>query len=123
VDCIAFAEGWGDMIGKGGGRAGGTARTSGNNQTSDESVTQNGDRKWRRILCLLAGGAALTRFDAERHGDHALNSTISTIGRMGITVSRKPITIEGRFGKIHCKRYWLEPGDRDTAIAILQVRT
>ena len=110
------------MTGKGG-RAGGTARASGNDQTDQESLNQNSDRKWCRILGLLAGGVALTRFEAERHGDHALNSTISTIGRMGITVSRKPVTMEGRFGRIYCKRYWIEPKDRATAVAILQERT
>jgi hypothetical protein len=102
-----------------GGRAGGTARASGNNQTGDASLDQNGDTKWRRILRLLAGGVALTRFDAEHYGDHALNSTVAVIGSRGVRISRKPITLAGRFGTIHCKRYWIEAADRDLAMAIL----
>lgn len=77
------------------------------------------DFKWRRILKVLASGAELTRFDAEKIGDHALNSTVSTLGRMGVRISREPIEVEGRFGTIHCKRYWLEPSDRRHARFLL----
>ena len=107
------------MSGGEGGRAGGTARASRNNQTVDAILDQNGNIKWRRILQLLAGGVALTRFDAERYGDHALNSTIAVIGSMGVRISREPITLMGRFGIIRCKRYWIEAADRDAAKAIL----
>jgi hypothetical protein len=107
------------MSGRQGGGAGGTAHASGNKQTDDASLDQNADTKWRRILRLLAGGVALTRFDAERYGDHALNSTIAVIGSMGVRISREPITLAGRFGTIHCKKYWIEPADRDLAKAIL----
>jgi hypothetical protein len=79
----------------------------------------NSDRKWRRILKLLASGAELTRFDAEKIGDHAFNSTVSTLGRMGVRISRRAITIEGRYGTIHCKRYWLEPNERHHAHSLL----
>lgn len=108
------------MIGEGGGRAVGTAGASWNDQTSNQSVGQIYDPKWRRILRLLASGIALTRFDAERYGDHALNSTIAMIGRMGVRISRKPITLAGRFGPIHCKRYWIGVADRDFANRILR---
>jgi hypothetical protein len=76
-------------------------------------------KKWRRMLKVLADGAALTRFDAERHGDHALNSTISDLRRKGIDVSREPITIVGRFGVIHCKRYWLTDTEAAKARALI----
>ena len=75
--------------------------------------------KWRRILRLLVSGARLTRFDAEKIGDHAFNSTVSTLGRMGVRISRTAITIEGRYGTIHCKRYWLEPTERHHADSLL----
>ena len=119
VDRSAHAERCDQVSGEEGGRAGGTARASENNQTCDASLDQNADTKWRRILRLLAGGVALTRFDAERYGDHALNSTIAVIGSMGVKISREPITLVGRFGTIHCKRYWIEAADRDLARAIL----
>jgi len=111
------------MSGGEGARAGGTARASGNNQTYDQSVNQNADTKWQRILRLLAGGVALTRFDAERYGDHALNSTVAQIGRMGIRISRESIKLTGRFGTIYCKRYWIEPCDRELAMSILSERS
>jgi len=106
------------MTGGRGGRAGGTARASESNQ-NDVGIVSHTDRKWRRILRLLAGGVALTRFDAERFGDHALNSTVSQIGRMGVRVSREPITLTGPFGTIHCKRYWIEPADAGQALTVL----
>lgn len=84
-------------------------------------ITNNNepDPKWRRILRLFASGARLTRFDVEKAGDHAFNSTVATLGSMGIRISREPITLEGRYGTIHCKRYWLEPSEREHARAVL----
>jgi len=76
--------------------------------------------KWRRILKFLADGGQLTRFDAERLGDHALSTTVSNLGMMGITVSREPISLQGRFGEIRCKRYWLEPDERQRARRLLE---
>ena len=110
------------MTGRRGGRAGGTARASESNQ-NDQQIVAHADRKWQRILRLLAGGVALTQFDAERFGDHALNSTVAEIGRMGIRISREPITLTGRFGTIHCKRYWIETSDVERALSILGERT
>lgn len=75
--------------------------------------------KWRRVLRFLASGGKLTRFDAEKLGDHALNTTVAYIGEMGISVSREPIVLEGRFGEIRCKRYWLEPEARARALTLL----
>lgn len=77
------------------------------------------DLKWQRILAHLAEGNTLTRFEAEKIGDHALNTTISIIGGKGIDVSREPIVLEGRYGTIHCKRYWLEPDERASAQRLL----
>jgi hypothetical protein len=77
-------------------------------------------RKWRRILKFLADGGRLTRFDAERLGEHALNSTVAFIGSLGITVSREPWKLEGRFGAIHCKRYWIDPENRQRALELLR---
>lgn len=78
--------------------------------------------KWRRILRLLATGARLTRFDAERCGDHAFNSTVADLEARGVTIAREPITLEGRFGLIHCKLYWLDSEQREHAWALLGER-
>jgi len=90
-----------------------------NNKTISGGKDSDGEKKWRRVLRVLAGGARLTRFDAERHGDHAFNSTVADLGRMGIVISREPIMFEGRFGTIRCKRYWLEPDAQARARALL----
>ena len=68
----------------------------------------NGEEKWRRILRLLTSGAKLTRFDVEKYGDHCFNTSVSVIGKKGISISREPIVVTGRFGTFRCKRYWLE---------------
>jgi hypothetical protein len=81
--------------------------------------TSSRDTKWRRLLGLFIEGAQLTRFDAERHGDHALNSTVSYLSARGVRISRMPIVIRGRFGNIHCKRYWIKPEDAQQAKALL----
>ena len=81
------------------------------------------EEKWRRILRLLTTGAKLTRFDVEKHGDHCFNTNVSVIGKKGITISREPVTIEGHFGIIRCKRYWLEPDEIAKAIRLLGDRS
>jgi hypothetical protein len=98
-------------------REAGPGKESTVNENNNDSET-----KWRRILRLLAAGERLTRFDAERNGDHAFNSTVAALGSMGVKIAREPITIDGRFGTIHCKRYWLEPGERKRAYALLGER-
>lgn len=90
-----------------------------NNKAIGSDKDNDSEKKWRRVLRVLAGGARLTRFDAERHGDHAFNSTVADLGRLGIVISREPITLEGRFGTIRCKRYWLEPDAQARARALL----
>jgi hypothetical protein len=84
----------------------------------DPNTTER-DQKWRRILRLLESGKRMTRFDAEKYGDHAFNSTVSYLSARGVRISRMPILIRGRFGNIHCKRYWIEPEDAEQAKALL----
>ena len=78
MDRCAVTERGDQVSGGEGGRAAGTACASRNKQTGGESVSQNSERKWLRILRLLAGGVALTRFEAERYGD-CLTSPVSHI--------------------------------------------
>lgn len=78
------------------------------------------DMKWKRILRYFARGGRLTRFDAEKLGDHALNTTVSNLQARGVNISREPIVLEGRFGSIRCKKYWIEPDDRAKALALLE---
>lgn len=76
-------------------------------------------RKWARILQELADGRELTRFDAEAIGDHALNTTISVLTKKGLVITRTPITLQGRYGAIHCNRYGLDPEQRQRARELL----
>jgi hypothetical protein len=78
----------------------------------------NTQLKWKRVLAFLAQGGRL--FDAEKLGDHALNTTVANLGRKGISVSRRPTLLQGRFGEIRCKTYWLELGERQRAIRLLR---
>jgi hypothetical protein len=75
--------------------------------------------KWRRILGLLAEGRQLTRFDVEPHGDHCFNTSVSVISKKGIQISRKPIVVDGRFGRFRCKLYWLEADQIERARCLL----
>ena len=75
--------------------------------------------KWRRILAALADGRRLTRFDAEHLGDHSLNSTIAGLEARGVRIAREAIVLEGRFGIVHCKRYWLPDESREQARRLL----
>lgn len=52
-----------------------------------------------RILGLLRAGISLNRFEAERHGDHALNSTIAVLRADGHPIAGEWETVPTRFGK------------------------
>ncbi len=65
--------------------------------------------KWKMLLAEFAAGRSLNRFEAERLGDHCLHTTVANLEGRGVRIERKQEVIEGRFGKIHCKRYRLDP--------------
>ncbi|AGR72377.1 hypothetical protein GSH05_32260 [Burkholderia pseudomallei] len=52
-----------------------------------------------RVLLELRRGISLNRFDAERLGDHCLNTTISTLRGEGWLIAGEWETIPTRFGK------------------------
>lgn len=77
-------------------------------------------RKWRRILCALVDGRTLNRFDAYRElRDSCLNTTVSQLERRGIRILRKPETVPGAFGPVHCSRYRLDPASAERALELL----
>ena len=62
--------------------------------------------KKSRILELLKAGTTLNRFEAEHHGDHALNSTISILRAEGNNIVDEWEYVPTRFAKeVHVKRY------------------
>lgn len=58
------------------------------------------------ILSILKSGQSLNRFEAERHGDHALNSTVSELRGKGYKLESIWEEVPTRFGKsVRVKRY------------------
>ena len=66
--------------------------------------------KQDKMLKLFAEGERLHRFQAERYGDHALHSTISSLQKKhGIYFERVFIQVETRHGRpTNVKLYWLK---------------
>lgn len=77
--------------------------------------------KQARILRLFVDGNSLNRFEAERIGDHALPSTVSTLRHgYGLEIIGTPETVPTRFGKpSRCKRYHLPEAAHGAALALL----
>lgn len=61
--------------------------------------TPEAPSKIARILAHLLTGASLNRFEAERLGDHCLNSTISVLAnRHGLTLQRQQERVPNNWG-------------------------
>jgi len=62
------------------------------------------------ILEVFATGERLHRFQAEKLGDHVLNTTVSDLQkRNGVHFKRREVKVPNRFGeKTRVKEYWLE---------------
>ncbi|SDU04712.1 hypothetical protein SAMN05216296_1469 [Pseudomonas pohangensis] len=94
-----------------------SSQSHGNNTTD----TSNPPSKIARVLGHLLNGKTLNRFEAERIGDHCLNSTISTLANSyGLTFSRTPEKVPNRWG-IPCDviRYGLPESERRRAYIVL----
>ncbi|EMW0555504.1 hypothetical protein [Pseudomonas aeruginosa] len=60
----------------------------------------NAPTKTSRVLAYLIAGGSLNRFEAERIGDHCLNSTISALAHQwGIQFQRIAERVPTRWGK------------------------
>ena len=91
-------------------------------QKSPPNLAPAKKTKAAAILRILAEGGSLNRFEAERHGDHALPSTVSNLQeKYGFRIDRKPERIPNRYGTLTtCARYWLAADERPRALAILK---
>lgn len=89
--------------------------------TPDTAQSIASPTKQARILRIFANGGSLNRFEAERIGDHALPSTVSTLRHAhGLPIIGLGETVPTRFGKpAHCKRYHLPEASRHLALALL----
>jgi hypothetical protein len=63
-----------------------------------------------RMMALFAAGFSFNRFQAEKHGDHCLPTTISDLQKTyGIKFQRQQEIVPTRFGRpARVFRYWLE---------------
>ncbi len=93
-------------------------------QTSAHTLTRS-NSKLKRVLAALANGESHHRFTAERElHDHCLHSTVSSIQKYGIDVSRKDEVVAGFQGHpTHVMRYWLDEENRKRAAKLLGWRT
>lgn len=95
-------------------------RPKGSQVRLDTAHSTRRPRKWQRILRAFLDGRAMTRFDAERIGDHVLHSTVSKLEAKGIVILRCDTTVSGYMGlATHVCRYWLAPQSRERAADLL----
>ncbi|MBV7586880.1 hypothetical protein KW851_28895 [Pseudomonas sp. PDM33] len=85
----------------------------------------NAPTKVSRILAYLVAGGSLNRFEAERLGDHCLNSTISALKHdWGIHFQALPERVPTRWGKsCDVKRYSIPEPQRARAQRALSMMT
>lgn len=77
--------------------------------------------KIARILAHLISGASINRFEAERIGDHCLNSTIAVLSnKYNLTIQRKSERVPNGWGDpCIATRYSLPVSQQDNANAVL----
>jgi hypothetical protein len=89
-------------------------------RTEELDFTAKPPTKIGTILLAFVRGESLNRFDAQRHFDHCLNSTVSTLHRMGIQIASDWERVPCVAGKheARVKRYRLEKSPRNIAAAL-----
>jgi hypothetical protein len=91
--------------------------------TTDQSNKGKTSKQQKQLTILqhLINGNTLNRFEAERIGDHCLNSTVSYFcNSKGLSISRKRENVPNRFGgKTSVCKYWLSQEQRIQAIKLI----
>lgn len=79
--------------------------------------------KTARILSHFLAGLSINTFEAERLGDHSVNSTVSTLANdYGLTFIRTWEQVPNRFGgKTRVVRYRLPPFEFKRAMKVLDL--
>lgn len=89
----------------------GTTTTTGNTKQADSTTAKAPKTcKLATILELFVSGKSLNRFEAERHHDHCLHSTVSTLQNgHGIQIDRgrESVPCLGGTASASVARYWL----------------
>lgn len=92
--------------------------------TQQNSITvANAPTKLSRVLAYLVAGGSLNRFEAERIGDHCLNSTISALAHnWGVSFHRQNERVPTHWGK-SCDviRYSIPQSQLKRALAALEM--
>ena len=79
-------------------KAAGQGAASGNSRPDDTKIGT--------VSGILKSGITLNRFEAERHGEHCLNSTISVLRADGVPIHDEWEKVPNRFGTMtRVKRY------------------
>jgi hypothetical protein len=91
-------------------------------QAKHNTTQRKRKTKLASILEHFANGGSLNRFEAERLGDHCLNSTVSVLANdYGLAFFRLTETVPNRFGgTTPVTRYRLMPSDLDRAQQLLE---
>ena len=93
----------------------GTARHASNK-------AQKKPTKIERILHAFVSGEQLHRFTAFQLRETALHSTVATlVHSYGLTIDRKPITIERQGDKVQVMLYWLSLTSQQEAERLLKL--
>lgn len=94
---------------------------SNNSNGKQDSKKQS---KLSHVLSFFFSGGSLNKYEAERMGDHSLNSTVSTLANShGIKFDRGREKVPTRFGKpASVTRYRLNPESKDVARRFLEAR-
>ena len=71
----------------------------------------------RHVVLLALANGSLNRFEAERRGEHCLNSTVAELRHSGVTIVDEWETVptRGARGETRVKRYWCDPGPKNMA--------
>jgi hypothetical protein len=93
------------------------------NAASVLELHANDSLKWQSTLGYLLRGPR-HRFHAERWGDHALHSTVSTLEQKhGLQIEREWREVPTRFGKpCRVKAYWVAELSREHATRLVSRR-
>lgn len=74
-------------------------------EATNQNIKYSHSTKQDAIAAILRT-RSLNRFEAERHGDHCLHSTVSTLRGLGYVIFDEWETVGTRFGKTaRVKRY------------------
>lgn len=95
------------------------------NSQRNTITVANAPTKLSRVLAFLVAGGSLNRFEAERIGDHCLNSTISALKHnWGIDFLVVPERVPTRWGKsCDVNRYSIPESRRKRAQRALAMMT